>query len=161
MLGRCLPLVPEDVWTHDEHQARLCPLLAHHCVPATACSSPCTLWASQGPLGRYYEYSNFEFLNAAVQDLQPCDLCHSPLWEPLLSCSSCSTSSTAFSAVKRPQRTLGRRTPWNGPPQWKHVHGNWPGALPEVHRWAYDYSQPSAFEEDFVPQTTPPLVMVK
>ena len=22
-----------------------------------------------------------------------------------------------------------------------HVHGNWPGRLPEVHRWAYDYSK--------------------
>lgn len=36
----------------------------------------------------------------------------------------------------------------------KHVHGNWEGALPEVHRWAYDYSNPD-WDEDFVPQTTP------
>ncbi len=36
----------------------------------------------------------------------------------------------------------------------EHIHGNWPGALPEVHRWAYDYSRPD-MEEDFVPQTTP------
>ncbi len=33
-------------------------------------------------------------------------------------------------------------------------HGNWPGALPVVHRWPYDYSNPD-HEEDFVPQTTP------
>jgi heme/copper-type cytochrome/quinol oxidase subunit 1 len=25
----------------------------------------------------------------------------------------------------------------------KHVHGNWDGPLPEVHRWAYDYSNPA------------------
>jgi cytochrome c oxidase subunit 1 len=36
----------------------------------------------------------------------------------------------------------------------KHVHGNWPGAIPEVHRWAYDYSNPE-HEEDFVPQVVP------
>jgi cytochrome c oxidase subunit 1 len=33
-------------------------------------------------------------------------------------------------------------------------HGNWPGDLPVVHRWPYDYSNPD-HEEDFVPQTTP------
>ncbi len=36
----------------------------------------------------------------------------------------------------------------------KHIHGNWEGALPEVHRWAYDYSKPG-HDQDFVPQTTP------
>jgi hypothetical protein len=36
----------------------------------------------------------------------------------------------------------------------KHVHGNWPGELPEVHRWPYDYSKPG-HEEDFVPQNVP------
>ena len=34
------------------------------------------------------------------------------------------------------------------------IHGNWPGAIPEVHRWPYDYSKPG-YEEDFVPQTVP------
>ena len=33
-------------------------------------------------------------------------------------------------------------------------HGNWPGAIPEVHRWPYDYSKPGA-ENDFIPQNTP------
>ena len=33
-------------------------------------------------------------------------------------------------------------------------HGNWPGAIPEVHRWAYDYSKPGK-DEDFVLQTVP------
>ncbi|UYW00771.1 cbb3-type cytochrome c oxidase subunit I [Flavobacterium agricola] len=34
------------------------------------------------------------------------------------------------------------------------IHGNWPGAIPEVHRWPYDYSKPG-FDVDFVPQTVP------
>jgi cytochrome c oxidase subunit 1 len=41
---------------------------------------------------------------------------------------------------------------WTTPVE--HVHGNWPGALPEVHRWPYDYSKPGA-EEDYIPQTVP------
>ena len=36
----------------------------------------------------------------------------------------------------------------------KHMHGNWPGEIPHVHRWAYDYSKPGK-DEDFVPQTIP------
>jgi len=41
---------------------------------------------------------------------------------------------------------------WTTPVE--HMHGNWPGELPVVHRWPYDYSNP-AHEEDFVPQTVP------
>ena len=33
-------------------------------------------------------------------------------------------------------------------------HGNWPGDLPTVHRWPYDYSKPGK-SEDYVPQTVP------
>ena len=42
-----------------------------------------------------------------------------------------------------------------------HMHGNWPGAIPEVHRWPYDYSKTDkdgAYVipgQDFVPQTVP------
>ncbi len=35
-------------------------------------------------------------------------------------------------------------------------HGNWPGAIPAVYRWPYDYSKPGA-KEDFIPQTVPYL----
>lgn len=33
-------------------------------------------------------------------------------------------------------------------------HGNWPGEIPKVYRWPYDYSKPGA-EDDFIPQTVP------
>ena len=51
------------------------------------------------------------------------------------------------------------QNPWNANTlEWTtpmaHTHGNWPGALPEVHRWPYDYSKPGK-EHDFVPQTVP------
>ncbi len=41
---------------------------------------------------------------------------------------------------------------WTAPVE--HIHGNWAGELPEVHRWAYDYSKPG-MDEDFVPQNVP------
>lgn len=41
---------------------------------------------------------------------------------------------------------------WTAPVE--HMHGNWPGEIPEVHRWPYDYSNPS-HDEDFVPQNIP------
>ncbi len=41
---------------------------------------------------------------------------------------------------------------WTTPVE--HIHGNWPGAIPEVHRWPYDYSKPG-YEDDYVPQTVP------
>lgn len=33
-------------------------------------------------------------------------------------------------------------------------HGNWPGEIPTVYRWPYDYSKPGA-KEDFIPQHVP------
>ncbi len=41
---------------------------------------------------------------------------------------------------------------WTTPVE--HMHGNWPGEIPSVHRWAYDYSKPG-HEEDFVSQIIP------
>jgi len=41
---------------------------------------------------------------------------------------------------------------WTTPVE--HVHGNWPGDLPVVHRWPYDYSKPG-YDEDYVMQTVP------
>ena len=36
----------------------------------------------------------------------------------------------------------------------ERIHGNWPGEIPAVHRWPYDYSKPG-YDEDFVMQTVP------
>ena len=51
------------------------------------------------------------------------------------------------------------QNPWNSNTlEWttpvEHMHGNWPGELPTVHRWPYDYSKPGA-ETDFIPQNVP------
>ncbi|HNP47182.1 MAG TPA: cbb3-type cytochrome c oxidase subunit I [Bacteroidia bacterium] len=41
---------------------------------------------------------------------------------------------------------------WTAPVE--HLHGNWPGEIPTVHRWAYDYGKPGA-DDDFIPQIVP------
>ncbi len=41
---------------------------------------------------------------------------------------------------------------WTAPIE--HLHGNWPGEIPTVYRWPYDYGKPN-HDDDFIPQTTP------
>ena len=58
-----------------------------------------------------------------------------------------------FKGPKAPQNPWESTTlEWTAPV--KHLHGNWPGELPVVHRWAYDYSKPG-MDQDFIPQTVP------
>ncbi|EEI91699.1 cytochrome C and quinol oxidase polypeptide I [Sphingobacterium spiritivorum ATCC 33300] len=51
------------------------------------------------------------------------------------------------------------QNPWNSNTlEWttpvEHIHGNWPGEIPTVHRWPYDYSKPG-HDQDFIPQNVP------
>jgi cytochrome c oxidase subunit 1 len=62
-----------------------------------------------------------------------------------------------FSSIFYGKKTV--QNPWNSNTlEWtapiKHIHGNWEGEIPEVHRWPYDYSKPG-HDEDFVPQNVP------
>jgi cytochrome c oxidase subunit 1 len=62
-----------------------------------------------------------------------------------------------FYSIYRGQ--VAPQNPWNANSlEWttpvEHVHGNWPGELPTVHRWPYDYSKPGS-DVDFIPQTVP------
>lgn len=49
----------------------------------------------------------------------------------------------------------GPKNPWKSNTlEWtaevKHIHGNWDGPIPHVHRWAYDYSKLNKDESDYV-----------
>lgn len=62
-----------------------------------------------------------------------------------------------FYSIRRGQ--VAPQNPWKGNTlEWttpvEHVHGNWPGEIPTVHRWPYDYSKPG-LEDDYCPQTVP------
>ncbi len=62
---------------------------------------------------------------------------------------------------------MSSKNPWNSTTlEWttelKHIHGNWAGPIPHVHRWPYDYSKLNKDEsdyviagQDFVPQHIP------
>ncbi|MEP6616914.1 MAG: cbb3-type cytochrome c oxidase subunit I [Ginsengibacter sp.] len=54
-------------------------------------------------------------------------------------------------------RKVTHQNPWGGATlEWtapiRPGHGNWPGEIPEVHRWAYDYGKDG---REFIPQTEP------
>ncbi len=56
-------------------------------------------------------------------------------------------------------RKMTTQNPWGSNTlEWtcpiEPIHGNWPGNLPTVHRWAYDYSKEGA-EKDFIQQHLP------
>jgi cytochrome c oxidase subunit 1 len=58
-----------------------------------------------------------------------------------------------FRGPKAPQNPWNATTlEWTTPVE--AIHGNWPGDLPTVHRWPYDYSKPGA-SQDFITQITP------
>ena len=61
-----------------------------------------------------------------------------------------------YSALRGPKAS---QNPWRANTlEWtspvEHMHGNWPGDLPVVHRWPYDYNKPGQ-AEDFVMQNVP------
>ena len=54
-------------------------------------------------------------------------------------------------------RKMTTKNPWGANTlEWttpiEPIHGNWPGKIPVVHRWAYDYNKD---EREFVPQVVP------
>lgn len=58
-----------------------------------------------------------------------------------------------FKGKRAPQNPWNSNTlEWTAPV--KHIHGNWPGDIPYVYRWPYDYSKPGS-ELDFIPQNIP------
>ncbi|WP_426669060.1 cytochrome c oxidase subunit I [Mucilaginibacter sp. McL0603] len=60
---------------------------------------------------------------------------------------------TIFFGKKSPQNPWKSTTlEWTAPIE--HIHGNWPGEIPTVYRWPYDYSKPG-HDTDFIQQTTP------
>jgi cytochrome c oxidase subunit I len=106
---------------------------------------------------RYYSFENFEFIPPSAQELQAFITVAALIVGVF---QLVFIFNLAWSAVKgkragsNPWRatTLEWQTP-DTPP----VHGNWGPRLPEVHRWAYDYSVPGA-DQDFLPQNLEPVM---
>jgi cytochrome c oxidase subunit 1 len=101
---------------------------------------------------RYYSYSEFDFLDATMElnTVISVFAIIGAIAQILFLFNFFYSIFKGQSAVTNPWKS--NTLEWTTPVE--HVHGNWPGAIPEVYRWAYDYSNPE-HEEDFVPQNVP------
>jgi cytochrome c oxidase subunit 1 len=101
---------------------------------------------------RYYSFSEFPYLDG-VTDLNVLIT----VFAIIGGVAQIIFTYTFFYSIYRGQKSV--QNPWRSNTlEWtapvEHMHGNWPGAIPHVHRWPYDYSKPGK-AEDFVPQNVP------
>jgi len=106
---------------------------------------------------RYYNYSVYEGFNAESFDMMLDLNVIITVFAILAAVGQIAFLYNFFYSIyrgpKAPQNPWKSTTlEWTTPVE--HIHGNWPGELPTVYRWPYDYSKPG-MEEDFIPQTTP------
>jgi cytochrome c oxidase subunit 1 len=101
---------------------------------------------------RYYDYTAFEYLNFTIDlnELISVFAIIGAIAQAIFFFNFFYSVWNGQKAVQNPWKS--NTLEWTTPVE--HIHGNWPGALPEVHRWPYDYSKPG-MEEDFVPQNVP------
>ncbi len=101
---------------------------------------------------RYYSFTNFDTFNSFT-DLNT-----------FVSIAAIVTFSAQFVFLFNFFYSIWRgrkapQNPWNSNTlEWTAPvdagHGNWPGEIPTVYRWPYDYGKPGA-EDDFIPQHIP------
>jgi len=106
---------------------------------------------------RYYDYSVYEGFNQNSYDMMLDLNVIISIFAILAALGQAVFLFNFFYSIFRGQ--AAPQNPWKSSTlEWttpvKHIHGNWPGALPTVHRWPYDYSKPG-MEEDYVTQITP------
>lgn len=100
---------------------------------------------------RYYDYSNWESFKQFVQ----LNRFISTVAMIVFAAQLLLVFNFFYSIFKG--RRLKTENPWGAATlEWTTPinpgHGNWPGEIPEVHRWAYDYGKDG---RDFIPQTEP------
>ncbi|HRO38381.1 MAG TPA: cbb3-type cytochrome c oxidase subunit I [Flavobacteriales bacterium] len=102
---------------------------------------------------RYYEYTEFPMFQGHFMDLNvmiTVFACVGGLMQIIFTYNFFHSIWYGQKAVENPWHS--NTLEWTAPVE--HLHGNWPGPLPVVHRWPYDYSKPGK-PDDFVPQTVP------
>jgi cytochrome c oxidase subunit I len=101
---------------------------------------------------RYYSYTSFEMFNTFGNLQQFISVAAIVAWigQFIFAFNFIYSAFRGRRATQNPwhANTLEWTTPVEG------IHGNWPGAIPTVYRWPYDYSKPGA-EDDFIPQHIP------
>ncbi len=101
---------------------------------------------------RYYSFTSFEFMNEwlAVNKFISISAILGSIAQFIFLYNFFRNIFKGEKATQNPWRS--NTLEWTAPVE--HIHGNWPGEIPSVYRWPYDYSKPGA-EEDFIPQTVP------
>jgi cytochrome c oxidase subunit 1 len=101
---------------------------------------------------RYYQFTGFEFMSEWMN------------LNRFISVSAIMATAAQFiflynffNSIRRGR--VAPQNPWNSNTlEWttpvERLHGNWPGEIPHVYRWPYDYSRPGA-PQDFILQTVP------
>ena len=102
---------------------------------------------------RYYAFTSYDFTKSSFTDLNA-----------FITIAAILTFSAQFVFLYNFIHSLFRgkiatQNPWKSNTlEWTAPmnpgHGNWPGDIPAVYRWPYDYSKPGA-AEDFIPQNVP------
>lgn len=102
---------------------------------------------------RYYAFTSYDFTKSAFTDLNA-----------FITIAAVLTFTAQFIFLYNFIHSLFRgkiatQNPWKSNTlEWTAPlnpgHGNWPGDIPAVYRWPYDYSKPGA-AEDFIPQNVP------
>ncbi len=103
---------------------------------------------------RYYAYEGYEFIPASAQDLNAFITVAALVVGVTQLVFLFNLGWSAFRGKPAGSNPWGATTLEWQTPQTPPAHGNWGATLPEVHRWAYDYSVPGA-ARDFIPQNVP------
>lgn len=101
---------------------------------------------------RYYEFTSFDFMKPWLE--VNVFITYAAIAAALAQLVFAYNFFVSMFAGKR-----ATQNPWNANTlEWTTpvigIHGNWPGELPVVTRWPYDYSKPGA-DTDFIQQTVP------
>ncbi len=102
---------------------------------------------------RYYEYTEFPMFQGHFMDLNVIITIFAAIGGASQLIFFYNFFRSIWYGQKAPQNPWhANALEWTTPVE--RLHGNWPGPLPEVHRWPYDYSKPGK-PEDYVLQTVP------
>ncbi len=102
---------------------------------------------------RYYDYTEFPMFQGHFMDLNVMITIFACIGGLAQLVFTYNFFHSIWRGQKAPQNPWHSNTlEWTAPVE--HMHGNWPGAIPTVYRWPYDYSKPGKLE-DYVPQNVP------
>jgi len=102
---------------------------------------------------RYYDYTEFPMFQGGVMDLNVIITMFALVGGMAQVVFTYNFFHSIWRGQKAPENPWHSNTlEWTAP--MKQMHGNWPGAIPTVYRWPYDYSKPGKLE-DYVPQNVP------